>query len=66
MEMPGRKDPAACGGVRVERGVRRETSLGDCGQRTGNLKGLPIVRSVALDLAEEKGNAAERTETART
>jgi hypothetical protein len=41
-------------------------SLCECGQRLGTLVELPNVRSVAPDSAEEKGNAAERIEKART
>jgi hypothetical protein len=52
--------------VRVERRVRRDLNLRAYGQRIEKLTGLPNVRSVALDSPEEKGNAAEGTETLRT
>ena len=49
----------------MERRVRRDLSHWESGEWARKLMEMPNVRSVALDLAEEKGNAAEGVEMLR-
>ena len=50
----------------MERRVRRDLSLWESGEWARKRMEMPNIRSVALDLAEEKGNAAEGAEVLRT